>query len=378
MLTSSDQVDDRPERRAYFVVLISLLLAVIVVWAVMGATDGFRRVAFPTVVVVHAVLVVGVVTRRLPLGLVGAWLVAFTAALLFGRMATWEAELVARPADVGGSVTTVLGWFGILYAMAFLVFGTRRGAIVSLSGFVGLYVAVGLSWSWGMLAEANSSHLLAFTPVTHATLIAIIWVLARNVERLAAVRTTAELLQLQASTDPLTGVANRRCLDDELARLVAEALRYDQPLSVILIDLDYFKDVNDTHGHHVGDEVLVDTVHRLQATIRDSDLLGRWGGEEFLLTATHTDHQAACALAERCRRAITRSPMKSSGVTMTASLGVASLAPDDDVRTLMRRADLAMYTAKSDGRDRVVGMPDVSYAEATETSAQSSETHGQV
>ena len=364
-----DEADSRPVWWAYLVVLVGVLLAVVVLWVVVGATDAFRRVSFPTIVVVHGVLIAGVLTRRLPLRVVGAWLVGSMAALLFGRLGSWEAELVARPEDLGGSVIALLGWFGIVFALSFLAFGTRRGVQVSLAGFVLLYLGLGVSLWRGMLADDGVSELMVFIPVGHATLIAVVWVLARNTEQLAVARTRAELMELQVSTDPLTGVANRRRLDDELVRLVSQARRYGQPLAAVLLDLDRFKDVNDTHGHEVGDQVLVETVDRVQATIRDADLLGRWGGEEFLLLAPHTDHQAACSLAERCRHTIASTPMHQTGLTVTASFGVASLRPDDDVRALLRRADLAMYTAKSDGRNRVVGIPDLTLpdeAQATE------------
>lgn len=371
------QSDDHPVRRAYLVMLIGVMVAVIVLWVVVGTTDPFRSIIFPAVVLVHGVLALGVVTRQIPLGLVGAWLVGMMAVALVGRLVSWEADLVARPEDLGGSVVTVLGWFGSLFALLFLVFGTRRGAIASLSGFALLYIAVALSATWGMLAEEGASELMVFAPVGHVALIAIVWVLARNTERLAAARTKTELMELQATTDPLTGVANRRRLDDEIGRLVAQARRYDQPFSVVLLDLDGFKDVNDIHGHEVGDRVLVETVDRLQAAIREADLLGRWGGEEFLLLAASTAHQAACALAERCRRAIADSPMQHGGVTVTASLGVASLGRDDDARALLRRADLAMYTAKSDGRDRVVGIPDVASPDEAEASEEPNGSPGQ-
>ena len=355
----TEQVDDRAARRTYLVLLVGVLLVVVALWAVVGATDAFRHVVFPVIVLVYGALAIGVVTRRVPLMAVGAWLVGSTAALLLGRLVTWEAGLVARPADLVGSVTTVLGGFGIVFALAFLVFGTRRGAIVSLAGFSLLYLAVGLSAVWGMLATADSIDKLAFAPVVHATLIAVVWILARNVERLAAAQARAALLELQASTDPLTGAANRRRLDDDLDRLIAQAHRSDQPLSVVLVDLDDFKAVNDTHGHDTGDRVLVETVDRLTAAVRAADLVGRWGGEEFLLLAPHTNHPAARALAERCRSALGRSPMRAAGVTVTASFGVSTLGPGDDARALMRRADLALYAAKSEGCDRVVGLPDI-------------------
>ena len=352
------QSDDRPVRRAYLVVLIVPPVLAVALWAVVGADNAFTRVVYPAVVVLHGGLAAGVLTRRLSLRLVGWWVALFPAALLIARLAIWELGLESPPENLGVPVA-VVGWFGVVFALAFLVFGTRRGAIVSLLGYVVLYLGSVVFASGGVLAESGVGVPVAYMAGGHAALIAVVWVLARNVERLAAARTKAELLELQASTDPLTVVANRRRLDDELERQIAQARRYDHPFSVVLIDLDGFKAINDTHGHEVGDGVLVETVDRLQAAIRDADLIGRWGGEEFLLLAPHTDHQAACALAERCRRATASSPMQHAGVTVTASLGVASLGPDDDARTLTRRADLAMYTAKSDGRDRVVGIPDI-------------------
>ena len=349
--------DDRAARRTYLVVLLGVLVVVVVLWVGVGATDAFQRAVFPAVVVVHGVLAVAVVSRRAPLAVVGAWLVGSMAALLTVRLVTWELELVARPEALGGSVTSALGGYGIVFALAFLVFGTRRGAIFSLALFALLYLAVGLSIMWGMLAEVDSLELLAFAPVWHAMLITVVWVLARNVERLAAARARTVLLEVQATTDVLTGLANRRRLDEELRRLLAQALRYDQSLSVVLVDLDHFKDVNDGHGHQVGDQLLVEVAGGLAAAVRDADVVGRWGGEEFLLLAPHTDQPAALALAERCREAVARASTEAVDVAVTASFGVASLGPDDTVRSLMRRADLALYIAKSEGRDRVVCLP---------------------
>ena len=144
-----EQADDRAARRVYLVLLVGVLLAVVVLWVVVGATDAFRRVVFPAIVVGHGVLAVGVATRRLPLAAVGAWLIGSMAALLLGRLVSWEAEFVARPGDLGGSVVAVLGWFGIVFALAFLVLGTRRGAIVSLLGFVVLHLGGAVSASHG-------------------------------------------------------------------------------------------------------------------------------------------------------------------------------------------------------------------------------------
>jgi len=185
-------------------------------------------------------------------------------------------------------------------------------------------------------------------------LLPLTWALASRLERLVAERARAEMFADVATRDPLTGIANRRLLDDELERIIAQARRYGLPLSVVLMDLDRFKAVNDEHGHDTGDRALVETVERVEASVRDADLLGRWGGEEFLLLAPQTDREAACALAERCRAAIGQDPMEVGEVT--ASFGVATLGAADDARDLFRRADLALYAAKQEGRDRVVGI----------------------
>jgi diguanylate cyclase (GGDEF)-like protein len=327
-------------------------------WLVQGVEDGFRRAAFATIVAVHGLLVLGVSNGRLSLRAAGPWVVLSPAVILASRLLLWEASPGTRPEDFG-LVVAALAWFGTLFALAFLVFGTRRGSVVSLGGYAVIYLGAGWSARSGMLGENASVGTVVLLAGGHAALIGVVWVLARNVEKLSAARTRAELLQLEATTDALTGIANRRRLDDELQRLIARARRYGHPLSAVLVDLDHFKAINDTLGHDVGDRVLVATVERLLAGVRGSDLLGRWGGEEFLLLAPDTDHPSACGLAERCRRELVDVPVLADGSPVTASFGVATLAADDDARALMRRADLALYAAKSEGRDRVVGVGDI-------------------
>jgi diguanylate cyclase (GGDEF)-like protein len=160
-----------------------------------------------------------------------------------------------------------------------------------------------------------------------------------------------------ALRDPLTGVANRAALDTALEREVALARRKGSDLSLLVLDIDRFKAVNDGHGHAVGDQVLKEVVGRLSATIRRSDLLARFGGEEFVMLASRTPPAGAVAVAERMRRAVAERPCHAEGVSVrvTVSVGAASLAgSDDDARSLFCRADEAVYRAKQAGRDRVV------------------------
>jgi diguanylate cyclase (GGDEF)-like protein len=347
--------DEKALRRAYLVVLIFPLLAVVRMWAEGGPTDLFGRMVYPMVVVTHGGMLLGFVTRRLSLPAVGRGTFISITAILVGRVATWEADPLSRPDDLG-LVVVALAWIGVVYALAFVAFGTRQGALTSVVGYVIVYLWAVLSASGGMMAGRDTRQVAGMAGA-HAAFIAVVWVLARNIEQLAVARARVDLLALEATTDSLTGIANRRRLDDELQRLVARSRRHGEPLSAVLVDLDDFKNINDGFGHEVGDQVLVATVAKMLATTRDDDLLGRWGGEEFLLLAAHTDREAALGLAERCRSAIAQMLVGDEEVTVTASFGVATLRPHDDARALMRRADLALYTAKSDGRNRVVTAP---------------------
>jgi diguanylate cyclase (GGDEF)-like protein len=159
--------------------------------------------------------------------------------------------------------------------------------------------------------------------------------------------------QLQAATDALTGLPNQRAVQDTLKRMVSQASRTVSPLAAVLVDLDHFKKVNDVYGHDRGDEVLAAVGVALRAVTRSSDFVGRYGGEEFLLLLPSTGKQGAMQVAEEARQAISAVHTPNAD-HITASVGVAVL-PDDagDGVALFRSADRALYSAKSNGRNRV-------------------------
>lgn len=159
-----------------------------------------------------------------------------------------------------------------------------------------------------------------------------------------------------AMIDVLTGVSSRRRLEDVLERELDRARR-GRPVSVILLDMDRFKSVNDRHGHEAGDDVLRSVARVLQQVTRLSDVIGRWGGEEFLVVCTDTDLEGATRLAERLATALRESPVPVVGQA-TASFGVAQAVEGDTLRDFIDRADLALYRAKEAGRDRVVAAAD--------------------
>jgi two-component system cell cycle response regulator len=155
--------------------------------------------------------------------------------------------------------------------------------------------------------------------------------------------------------DPLTGLANRRFILTQLASLVSGARRHGRPLSIAIVDIDYFKSVNDRHGHPVGDQVLVAVTGALRNHMRAEDQLGRLGGEEFLTVLPDTDHDAAMAAAERMREEVAATSIVHDGTELgvTVSLGVATWEAEEPPELLLRRADDALYAAKGGGRDRV-------------------------
>ncbi len=163
------------------------------------------------------------------------------------------------------------------------------------------------------------------------------------------------MVERQALVDGLTGLANRRAAADALHAEAARAERLETPLSVVLADLDGFKEVNDEHGHAVGDAVLRAFADVLRDTLRDSDLAGRWGGEEFLLLLPGADKEGAAQLAERVRIGLAARRIPSvPGLRVTASFGVAEYAGETNTEQLVAAADDALYRAKRGGKDRVV------------------------
>ena len=162
-----------------------------------------------------------------------------------------------------------------------------------------------------------------------------------------------------AVTDGLTGLYNRRYMETHLGTLVEQAAQRGKPLTTLVLDIDYFKSVNDTHGHDAGDDVLREFALRIRKSIRNIDLACRLGGEEFVIVMPDTDMTVAATVAERLRRRIAGEPFPIQQGTkllnVTLSIGIAALTnPDDTAATILKRADLALYRAKRDGRNRVV------------------------
>ena len=169
------------------------------------------------------------------------------------------------------------------------------------------------------------------------------------------------IVERQALVDGLTGLANRRQCEEALASELARLDRFGGPLAVVVADLDWFKDINDRHGHPAGDAVLREFAQLLQETVRDVDLAGRWGGEEFMLILPGTDLAGGAQVAERVRLALAgRIVLSADGspIPVTASFGVASTPPATTAAELFSSADAALYEAKRNGKNRVETAPE--------------------
>ncbi len=167
-------------------------------------------------------------------------------------------------------------------------------------------------------------------------------------------------LERLAYYDTLSGLFNRRAILAKLDEWLHIVKRYDDRLSVVMLDLDDFKQVNDTFGHRAGDRVLADIAGLLRRSVRQTDFCGRYGGDEFLMILPQTDVAGAAILAERMRAAIDGCPMhgpKADTFKITASLGAAEYCDGDDEDLLVGRADTALYRAKDGGRNRVEVAP---------------------
>jgi len=186
-----------------------------------------------------------------------------------------------------------------------------------------------------------------------------------DIRLLNDMRAKNRMLENLAMKDELTGVFNRHYLDQTMHTEMERQDRYQMPLSIIMMDIDHFKSVNDTYGHDVGDTVLMETARLVNRGIRETDILFRWGGEEFFIIMPHTDITGAALLAEKLRKVIEGNSFSHVG-KVTASFGVAERKKSEPRYDLFRRIDQALYRAKNSGRNRVEVYTDSAVSAATE------------
>ncbi|SFR53540.1 diguanylate cyclase (GGDEF) domain-containing protein [Pseudidiomarina maritima] len=242
-------------------------------------------------------------------------------------------------------------WFSMVPLLAFFLLGLRLGLYVS-GGFLAALVAfiIWFSPQW----PSYAINLPAVFNIALA-LVAVLTI-SRHYEksREEAFNFLAKRnreLEVLARTDTLTQLKNRSHLDDVLEQELERAHRYQHELAVLILDTDHFKTLNDNYGHLVGDQVLKELSQVLSAQIRASDILGRWGGEEFLVIAPNTDEEGAVELAEKIRIAVAEHRFTEQKLHLTVSIGCTDCLDEDTIISIVQRADNGLYQAKHDGRN---------------------------
>ena len=248
-------------------------------------------------------------------------------------------------------------WLSVIYVAAFIVYPTRFASwlVASLLGFVTIF--------WGrraLLSELYGERFFGLEALTDTLISSIIVVtLLFFFKRITEVGARAEAralaLETLANTDSLTGLPNRRYLAAMLQAEYARAYQQVQPLSVVICDLDHFKQVNDSFSHAVGDQVLVEVADLLRANTRRDDYVSRHGGEEFVIVLPRTDHQQALQVCEKIRASIQHHDWASlhPDLRMTASFGICSDLSLATYEAMLAEADARLYAAKRAGRNRV-------------------------
>jgi len=330
---------DQEHRRAVLQTMLVLTVVSALVFAALNFPDDMILVAW--VQVALAVFATGllVVVRRTQQ--VQTWCLLFMLVLL-----SVTVLLLSRP-DISPYAFI---WLLIIPLITHLLLGSRLGLLLS-SG----YMAIGSVIYWyrfGGNPEFVTVEVLANAIIAALATLGVSHFYERTRER-------AELkLTRLATVDPLTGLANRMRLNDVFLWEHAQARRNGTPLSVLMLDLDHFKQINDKHGHDAGDTVLTAFARLLEERLRETDLIARIGGEEFLVLLNNTSSQRAVAVAEALRQSLEQLPIAHQGNTLklTVSIGVAEYGPDGmDLDTLSRTADERLYRAKANGRNRVCG-----------------------
>lgn len=347
------------KRQAYLIALPVTLLAVVLTLALNMRNGGdlfnFNQVALPLLALALLGLTLLLYLRAVPLRWIehGFFLVAATTFLAkFGSLAL-PASLPTPDAEVA----QVYIWAPFIYLLAFLIYRLREALKRSLLIY-GLSALPGL-WAVGTAGPQGLGSLTRLTEfyLASALWLAMLYVVGSLKTQLFHLQTRFGEMERLAHQDPLTGLANRRRMEARLAQQVERFRQYGLCWAVILFDIDDFKRVNDLYGHEQGDFVLRETARLMQYELRGSDELARWGGEEFLILAGHTDLVHARALAERLRVLLARHSFGEAG-TITASFGVAAYRDGESVSALMQRADEALYRAKHTDKNRVeVALP---------------------
>ncbi len=332
-------------------------MAITVLWTFessSGLLDEVAKVAYPIMLVTFtasaALLYLRPDTVMLARWIGFSTITAFLFAELFAAL--WQGgPLVGNYAFI-----SLLMWLPLAYAIALLMLEPRHASRAAAALFAFMVVISGAYVLQGKGVGPDDKAMLANLLMSHVVLLACLSGLVRIKLALFRADVLSRRLLAQASTDPLTGLANRR-YGLEMLRHAASVHAAGTPSAVILCDIDRFKEINDQHGHDIGDQVVLHIAKILAENTRELDTVIRWGGDEFLISVPQIGSDALREMAERLRACITETSMPDPDgppVLPSMSIGIAEMAENESLENWIKRADEALYLAKLAGRNRCV------------------------
>lgn len=322
-------------------------------WVLMesrGQSSPVLRGVFGLNMVFHPTVFVIVWKRLLPPHVVDMACLLFAAGLCAACMAlrlyspTFGASIDLQPLYL---------WIPVIYVFVFTLAGHRASLRISLA-ILALFVSISLPYLAGG-AEQPFANFTVQLHMVSAVLIAALYFFSSYQLRFQMAQITADELARLANTDELTQLANRRRVAEVIEAELQRFARYGHVFSIVLIDVDHFKAINDRYGHSAGDKTLVALAARALAELRHVDTLGRWGGEEFIVVLPETRFDETCRKASALCEHIAATPLVGDHC-VTISAGVTSVSAGDTADTLLQRADAALYAAKGAGRNRAEGV----------------------
>lgn len=338
------QRPDSLRRLIYIAGTLAGLPTIAMVWFYHWQENLFIRLAYPLLFLAAIFWLVGLLLPRFSVVSIERFVLAFLSLFVFSKYVFF---LYTTPnVEVIWTEIEAIFWLAVfLFIISYLVFHRYVALSITL-GYAALLAVVG----GARLGDSQHPLFLEFARLeARITAIAfLLFIFARAKDDLHASQREAVQVRWLANTDVLTQLPNRRQLSTLLEHFLAE----EKAFGYILVDIDFFKQVNDTFGHISGDEILRELGELLRSELRDEDVVGRWGGEEFLILVKEGEIERNMELSKRIRQLV-EEHIFSNGISLTVSLGGTIRNQHDTEKTLFDRADAALYRAKNSGRNRV-------------------------
>lgn len=333
------QIEQR-KRKLYLAALLIGIPPIFFVWRLHGSNDDFIRNGYPFLLGITLISAFALLFQRVPL----RWVEYFiqTGVSLF-QLAKYIHFLRLPDSEfVRAELNAVVWVMMILFIIAYIIADHHLALLMTL-GYAGVSLALSI---WFLLPGQSDLFLETSRMLARLAAVSFLtFILAKAKDDLITAQRHANYMETAANTDALTGLPNRRMIDN----LLNDYLKHNLKFTLLLVDVDYFKRINDTHGHDTGDLVLLRLAQALRNHLRKDDVVARWGGEEFVVVLFEYDDQSTSAAVERLRQMV--ETLQPINIPITVSIGCAARQRGDTPASIFKRADEALYRAKSAGRN---------------------------